>query len=243
MIKYILAGLLVFLLAAIIVAPAGILDRLVSQTDSAELTHSRGSLWRGQADLLVDNTHLGQVNWDFNMSSLFRLQPTYAWDLTQSHWQLSGLAGTSLSEVAVDLTGEIDADGVNQWLGSYDITTGGHFEILPTRIQLPHNSRLPSNLTGQINWSGGPVRYTLSGLLSEANLPPLVAYLDMNASNEPQATVFASQDQTPLLIATLSANGYAKVGISKRFTQLLNNPWPGTDPDHHIVIQVEEKIF
>ena len=243
MTKYILAGLLVFVLAAIAAAPAGIVDRLVSQSGTAELTHSRGSLWRGQADLLVEDNHLGQVSWDFNVGSLFKLQPTYEWTLAQSNWQLAGLAGTGFREAEINVSGDVAAQGVNQWLAPYDITTSGTFNILPTQILLPHNTPLPTTFAGQINWTGGLVRYTLSGLLSEATLPPLVAYLDMNENNEPQATVFAQNDQTPLLIASIGVDGFAKVGISKRFTALLNNPWPGSDPDHKIVIQLEEKIF
>ena len=243
MIKYVLAGLVVFVIAAIAAAPAGIVDRLVSQSGTAELTHSRGSLWRGQADLLVENNHLGQVNWDFNVGSLFKLQPTYDWTLTQSNWTLAGLAGTGLREAELKVSGDVDARAVNQWLAPYDIITSGTFSILSTEVLLPHNATVPRAFTGQINWTGGLVRYTLSGLRGEATLPPLVAYLDLNDDNEPQATVFAQNDQTPLLIASLSRDGFAKVGISKRFTQLLNNTWPGSDPDHHIVVQVEEKLF
>lgn len=243
MIKYVLAGLLVFVIAAIAAAPAGIVDRLVSQSGTAELTHSRGSLWRGQADLLIENNHLGQVNWDFDVSSMFKLQPTYQWTLTQANWTLAGMAGAGFTEAEFNVSGEIDAQAVNQWLAPYDIVTSGTFTVLPTRVLLPHNTAVPSDFAGQVNWTGGLVRYTLSGLLGEATLPPLVAYLDLNDNDEPQAIVFAQNDQTPLLIASLSRNGFAKVGISKRFTRLLNNPWPGSDPDHHIVVQVEEKVF
>jgi type II secretion system (T2SS) protein N len=243
MTKYVLAGLVVFVIAAIAAAPAGIVDRLVNQSGTAELTHSQGSLWRGQADLLVENNHLGQVQWDFKVGSLFKLKPTYQWTLTQSNWALAGAAGTGFSEVEFNVSGEVDAQAINQWLAAYDITTSGTFNIAPTEVLLPHDATLPRAFTGQINWTGGLVRYTLSGLRSEASLPPLVAYLDLNEDNEPQATVFAQNDQTPLLIASLGNSGFAKVGISKRFTQLLNNPWPGTDPDHHIVVQVEEKVF
>ena len=191
----------------------------------------------------MENNHLGQVNWDFNVGSLFKLQPTYDWTLTQSNWTLAGLAGTGLHEAELKVSGDVDARAVNQWLAPYDIITSGTFSILPTEVLLPHTATVPRAFTGQINWTGGLVRYTLSGLRGEATLPPLVAYLDLNDDNEPQATVFAQNDQTPLLIASLGRDGFAKVGISKRFTQLLNNPWPGSDPDHHIVVQVEEKLF
>jgi hypothetical protein len=243
MIKYLLIGLLVFLLVAISVAPAGIMNRIVSQTSMAELTHSRGSVWQGQADLLVQNNHLGQLNWDFEGTSLFQLQPTYQWSLQQAHWQLSGRAGSSLDLAHLEISGDIDAQAANQWLQPYDIRTSGQFVLQPTTISMAHNTTLPQSVEGQLDWSGGMVRYTLSGLLSEANLPPLVAYLDTNPAGDPQATVFARDDQTPLLIASVAANGFAKVGISKRFTQLLGNPWPGSDPDHKIVIEVEEKVF
>lgn len=243
MIKYLFIGLIVFLIVAISVAPAGILNRIVSQTNVAELAHSRGSVWQGQADLMVQNTPLGQLNWDFEGTSLFKLQPTYQWTLQQEHWQLAGRAGSSMDLANLEISGEIDAQAANQWLAPYDISTSGNFSVQPTMISIAHNATMPQSLDGQIDWSGGLVRYTLSGLLSEANLPPLVAYLETNPAGEPQATVYAQNNQTPLLIATIGANGFAKVGISKRFTQLLNNPWPGSDPDHKIVIEIEEKLF
>ena len=241
--RYILLGLAVFVLVAIAAAPASILDRIVSQTDAAQLTHSRGTLWRGQADLLLQDSPMGQLNWDFNVGSLFKLRPTYQWTLTQSDWQLGGLVGTTPDEVNFDVSGQLDALAVNQWLALYDISSSGTFDIQPTQISVSHDNGQPTYVSGQINWSGGQVRYTLSGVLRETKLPPLVAYLDMSSNGEPQATVFAQNDQTPLLIATIGANGYAKVGMTKRFTLLLNNPWPGTDPDHKIVVKVEEKVF
>ena len=86
------------------------------------------------------------------------------------------------------------------------------------------------HLNGQIDWSGGLVRYTLAGVLYEVQLPPLTAYLDQNTENDPIATVYTQGGSTPLIMATLGKDGFAKVGMTKLFTKLLNNPWPGLPP-------------
>ena len=86
------------------------------------------------------------------------------------------------------------------------------------------------------------MRYALSGRTTTASLPALVAYLDEDAIR-PVATVFTQSGQTPLIKAELLENGYAKVGITKLLTKMLNNPWPGSDPDHAIVLEVEEQVL
>ena len=70
-------------------------------------------------------------------------------------------------------------------------------------------------------------------------LPPLVAYLGEGA----EATVFAQNGQTPLIKAELQDNGFAKVGITRLLTKMLDNPWPGSEPDHAVVLEVEEQVF
>ena len=91
----------------------------------------------------------------------------------------------------------------------------------------------------QVTWSGGQVRYILSGRSSTSILPPLVAYLGEGA----EATVFAQNGQTPLIKAELLDNGFAKVGITRLLTKMLDNPWPGSEPDHAVVLEVEEQVF
>lgn len=58
-----------------------------------------------------------------------------------------------------------------------------------------------------------------------------------------EAVVFAAGGQTPLLQAQLQDDGFAKVGVTKLLTKMLNRPWPGSDADHEVVLEVEEQVF
>jgi hypothetical protein len=83
------------------------------------------------------------------------------------------------------------------------------------------------------------VTYLLSGKLYNSALPPMRALLGPG----PEAIAFATGDETPLLLARLEPNGFAKVGVTKYLTKILGNPWPGGDPDHAVVLEVEEQVF
>ena len=51
--RYILLGILTFVGAAIVFAPAGIIPRVLSTTPNLDMVDARGTLWRGQGQLLA----------------------------------------------------------------------------------------------------------------------------------------------------------------------------------------------
>ena len=59
----------------------------------------------------------------------------------------------------------------------------------------------------------------------------------------PVAVAYATGESTPLLQAALTGNGFARIGVTKYLTRLLGQPWPGGDPDHAVVLEVEEQVF
>ena len=243
MIRYLVAGLVLFFGFAVVFAPAGLLDRILESSGQADLTDTRGTLWQGQANLLINQQPLGVVTWDFAATSLLQLAPRYLWALDGSGKQLNGSAAVSFNTLQADVQGSIDNSAINPLLSTYNIYIAGQLELQPSRTTLLTGSGQVTALDGQIDWSGGLVRYTLSGILRETTLPPLSAFLQMSDQGMPQAIGYVTGEQTPLMIATLGDNGFAKVGITKLFTKLVDNPWPGSDPDHAVVIEVEEQIF
>jgi hypothetical protein len=243
MIRYIIAGALLFLGFVIAFAPAGILERLLEENTQAELTDTRGTLWHGQAQLLVNKHHIGALSWDFAPLSLLGLAPRYDWQLTAEDKRMQGSAALSFAQAEAAAQGSLDADAINPTLRAYDIFIGGHFDVQPTHVAVLTENRVVTELDGALNWSGGLVRYTLSGIMRETTLPSMSAILSMNDSGMPQAVVYATGEQAPLMLVSLHDNGFAKVSITKLFTKLLGNPWPGSDPDHAVVIEVEEQIF
>jgi hypothetical protein len=119
---------------------------------------------------------------------------------------------------------------------------------LPLRVDEPATgppstgaapSLAPGEASGTASWSGGYVRYRLSGQSYSGDLPPLEAALGDGL----EAYVYPVQEQTPLIRAQLLSNGFAKIGITRLLTRLLNNPWPGSDADHEVVLEVEEQLY
>jgi type II secretion system (T2SS) protein N len=241
--RYLLVGILLFALFGLFVAPAGLLKRLVEDRSDVVLLEPNGTLWNGNSQVLANGIDLGKITWNFNALALLGANIDYALTLQDAAWQLQGNAGRSFSSVNANLSGTIDSAAINRWLEDYDIFINGAVEIAPTQIIADPDNRQITYLQGQLRWQGGDVRYALSGISHQAALPPLEAYLDMNDANQPQAVVYEQGQQTPLIITTFAANGFVKVGVTKRFTQILQNPWPGSDPDHAVVIEVEEQIF
>ncbi len=246
MVRYVLTGFVIFLVCAIIFAPAGLIDRVIDNQPGVALTDTRGTLWQGTGNISVEvnrNTQLnGTLSWDFNWLSLISLAPTYQWTLSRSDVSLSGTAGVTTSGQVMGVQGNLEAAVLNEFLAIYYIVLSGDFSISPSKILRAHHGQI-TDIQGQIDWSGGRVRYTLAGILHEAQLPAMTAYLEPNASRQPAATVFAQGGSTPLIIASIGENGFVKVGMTKLFTKLLRTPWPGSDPDHAVVLEVEEQLL
>jgi len=243
LIRYIVIGLALFLGFGLAFAPAGILARLVQANAPARVIDPQGTLWRGQGQLSLNHVPVGSITWDFDLGSLLRAAPGYRWTLEREEEQINGFTGLGFSSIDAAFQGRFNARSLNEWLRTYDIFLSGTFDIAPSSLTFSRQANHISRLDGQINWSGGLVRYTLSGLLNEATLPPMRAILRLSEQGVAEAAVYAQDQRTPLLVASLGENGYVKVGITKLFTKVLNSPWPGSDPDHAVVIEVEEQIF
>jgi hypothetical protein len=56
-------------------------------------------------------------------------------------------------------------------------------------------------------------------------------------------TVYAVDDSTPLLLAHVTQDGMASLGITKQFTKRVGQPWVGGEPDHAVVLEVAEDLF
>ena len=246
--RYILFGLLIFIGCVIAFMPAGILLRAVSDRGPVVFASPAGTIWRGSARLMLEGAPLGLLKWSFQATSVLRLAPGFAWQLSGDGLHLAGDAGIGFDGLAGTASGNLDATALAPWLNRYDIRLAGQFELAPTSISLalPRGgsdaAKLPL-VEGEINWSGGPAEYVLSGQFNQAQLPPITAYLAPDAEGQTRLAAFARGSDIPLLTAGPGAPGFVKVGITKHFTKILGSPWPGSDPDHKIVIEVEEQLF
>ena len=77
--RYIIAGTVLFVGFAIAFAPAGLVDRGVENVPGVDLVDTRGTVWNGQAQMLLEGQPLGVVNWQFQPLTVLRAAPGYAW--------------------------------------------------------------------------------------------------------------------------------------------------------------------
>ena len=176
----------------------------------------------------------------FRPVTLLKLFPGYAWTLAGEHIDIGGGMNLAPGRAAISITGSVDAEAINRWLANYELFMAGEFRLRGLAMQFADNR--PDDAGGTVGWSGGHLRYVLAGRPRTVALPPLEARVGFQ--DGPIATVFAVGDfTTPLLEAELLDSGFVRIGITKRLTKLLNDPWPGGGPDHEIVLAVEEKIL
>ncbi|MCZ6709903.1 MAG: type II secretion system protein N [Gammaproteobacteria bacterium] len=236
--RTILWGVLLFLGFAVAFAPAGLLRVALDQIDGVTLTDPTGTIWHGRGQILLQGNSLGRLDWDIHPSGLLTGALSFDFELVDPGHTLTGLASLGISRTfALQVSGRMSADLVNRFLAPYDMMISGELSLTDAALTLSGGAAKSAG--GSIAWSGGRVRYTLSGRTLTSELPPMVAYLGERA----EATVFEQNGQTPLIRAELMENGFAKIGITKLLTKLLDNPWPGANPDHAVVLEVEEQIF
>lgn len=236
-----LIGIATFAVCAIVLAPASLVGLLVRDARPLTLGALTGTLWHGSGDVGFDGTPLGRLNWSFAPVLLLNGQFGFDVDLHGDQLDLAGRAGASPGGASAQLHGTLDAALLKEPLARYAVELPGSFAFDDVDVTHRYGSRLPM-LRGDLKWTGGMVNYRLSGRDQRLDLPPLAGLLD-SSSGQPTLTVTKIDDTMPLLIGHLTEDGVASLGITKQFTKMLGEPWPGSEPDHAVVLEVGEKLF
>ncbi|NKB97506.1 MAG: hypothetical protein GKR90_03255 [Pseudomonadales bacterium] len=236
--RYIAAGLAVFLISIIAFAPASLVARFIQPDAQLALLEPRGSVWNGTGLVVASGQQLGQINWTVDTLSLLTLAPRVHWQLEQPLLEIH-LTTVGVNRVKFSVNGTADLELLKPLLHQYDLFIPGTINMTDITGIFTVEDETVDELDGTLNWSGGLVRYVLSGQFSESNLPELKAEL----SAPVKAEVTTHTSPTHLLEAELTNNGFVKIGITKMLTKMLNRPWPGSDPDHAVVLVVEEQLF
>ena len=235
--RLVIFGVLLFLTFTVAFAPAGIVTRLIPSS-ATTLLEPEGSLWHGQAKLYHQGHGLGTLSWRLHPTSLLLLNPRVDWRLTQRGLTASATTiGVTTPNFVVN--GDLDMHLIAPLLARYDLSVPGTVTFNGVSGRLDPQERTLTELAGQALWSGGPIEYVLSGQRSKSVLPAMEVILNAPAS----ATVRALGARVPMMEIAFTAQGSVAIGLTKMFTKLLGRSWPGRDPDHTIVLVVEEQFF
>lgn len=237
MAKALVLGVLVFLILVITRTPAGLIRSFIPDDSPTTLLSLNGTIWNGDGDLLVDGMPVGHLAWNFRPGTLLNGAVGYGVSLTGGGVDIQGSLAKGFGPADAELQGTVAASFVNQWLAPYYIELSGTFEL--NEVVATIKGRQLESLSGRLTWDGGPLQYKLSGNMYNSVLPPMTADLGPGS----KAIAYATGESTPLLHAELKADGFARIGVTKYLTRILGEPWPGGDPDHAVVLEVEEQVF
>ncbi len=239
--RLVLIGALAFTASLVVFAPASLLRGAIADVPGVALTGLSGTLWNGAARLVVGGVDLGALT--FRLRPGDALRARFAYDVTVEGTDLSidAIAAAAPGHYDVMLDGRVGASRLRDWLAAYDLTVPGVLSIKEVKLIGAWGARLP-NATGEVNWTGGDVRYRLSGRPYQTQLPELSGFLD-SSGGSPVLTVYEPGQPTPLMFLKIASDGLATAGITKQFTKLIGQPWASGEPDHAVVLEVGEKLF
>jgi hypothetical protein len=235
-------GLACFGVFFVAFAPASLVSALLThEIPGASVVDSRGTVWFGSARVNHAAGALGRVHWRFRPAGLLSLRVGYDVRLEAGSDRIDARVHAGRRSLELEAAGALDAAHLEAVLAPYGIYLPGAFTIDALRLVQQRGTRLP-DVRGELRWSGGDVRYRLSETDHRAPLPPLITFIDSSAG-QPEVSVYAVDDETPLILARIAQDGWVTIGITKRFTQLTGQPWHGEQPEHAVVVEVQEKLF
>ncbi|MEM1432790.1 MAG: type II secretion system protein N [Pseudomonadota bacterium] len=254
MIRYLLLALVVIIGVVIVRLPASLLTERIPR-DTVVLTQPGGTLWQGSAQAALGTQRLGRLSWSLHPLALLRLEAVADFALSGSELGVAGVAGIGVDQqLSLTLDGEIGNRLLNAILAPYAIRIDG--DLAASKVAVAGQLRDLSGtartledviaftgLSGQLRWDGGLASYTLQAGTSTATFPALQGRLGLSPEQLPELAVYSQGIDFALLRAGVLTEGFVKVGVSRRFTELAGLPWPGQEPDDAIVLEVEQQVF
>ncbi|MGI9327687.1 MAG: type II secretion system protein N [Pseudomonadales bacterium] len=241
MIRYVLVGIVVIIALLIYMAPATLLKQPLATVPDIDVQQLRGTLWQGQGLLAVAQTPLGDLHWRAQPTALLSGRMAASYQLAGSNLALTGEVAVATKSVNASTNGEVQAALINQLLADYELSMSGALE--PEAVSVELVEQRVTALNGQIHWAGGIVSYALEGRQATQQLPPMRADLSLDEADLPLATIYSDGVNFPVLTLRLMDSGFVKVSLTRRFTQIVGMPWPGSEPDHAVVLEVEQQVF
>lgn len=232
-------------------APARLATNALAQgAGDIKLLAPRGTLWNGSGQLLINGESVGDVAWQVVPAKLLTLEAAVSWQVRNADYALQGLASLGQQETVNlrETSGVIRESFLRKTLQRYDIFPAGDLTIKTldiTNLQLNEAGNWPKNVhaEGLVQWTGGAVSYRLAGTDFDVNLPAMDAAVSTPKGGWPMLEVTEQETSALLMTGRLTPTGSAAIGITRGLTRLTGQLWPGSEPDHAVVLEVEEQLI
>jgi hypothetical protein len=226
---------------AVVRAPASLVEHLfvLPPSSSIQVNRISGTIWSGSASIKFNQLFNADLDWSIPFQKVLVFKPAVIWSLKSNLSSLKGKSLIASDRITTKMSGEVDAYLLNIL---FDLS--GNLDVRSLRVKNELNKEFSlSSLEGELEWSGGPVSYILSTFPLTIDSPAFQINVRDQQAYEFLAELYAENTDYPLLTIELEKSGFAKIKVTKNFTQLFGNVWPGAQADKEIVFELEEKIF
>ncbi len=250
MIKKILAGVLLFVVAWSVFAVATLPATLLWQR-FPELNHHlarvglsiqgvEGTLWSGRALLRYQQVQ-GLLDWHLQPSGLLQLQLPLALRLESELGDVNAAVALGVSQQRLRIErAQVDLARLTPLLQAQRVRLSGDLMLADVEFQL--QDQVIDYVSGQVSWSGGPIAYPVGRQVRERTLPPFQGLLTM----KDQTAHFGLREaggRFDVIEATLNPQGEALASVKGRLFELVQEPLPGNYGEQDNVVKVKHKLL
>ena len=226
--------------------PASVVKRFVEGAPLIPFTliNTSGTLWKGNGEINTNEFPATSVSWSIPIVDILRLRPSVVWQLDTNDSSLKGKSSTSGLNVITSVSGKIGSTLLNQFFFNYDIRLDGSVSIEHLLLVNDRSKSFSiSRLDGLLIWSGGEITYLLAKTPVTINSP----LFELEIFDKNLGVIHAKLNNYnynfPLLLASLTDRGKLTIKVTKAFTKIFGNEWPGSDSEEENVLELEEYIF
>jgi hypothetical protein len=240
MFRYIAAGVLLVLLFCIVLAPASLLRYATANVPGLNLIATSGTVWSGSGGVVVQGEKVGEASWSFQLPSILAMELRWRVEFSGRDAALAGEIGVNPGTFRANASGSLGEEALNYTLQPWGILITEAVSV--ETISVVWEDRELTTVDGKLYWPGGAVSWIMDGQLTNAALPAMNGQVGQS-SGRLTGLLTPEQGQIPVVQIVLAPDGTFTVKISKLLTRLLGRPWPGSEPDHAIVIEMVDKVF
>ena len=226
--------------------PASLVTRFLESSPHIPITllNTSGTLWDGSGRIRNNAIREVNISWSIPIFDILLLSPSVIWKLDVNDSVLQGKSSISDNKINTDLSGTIGSVFLNRIFSEYDVRLDGSLRVEGLSMTTdPSKSFSINQLDGLAIWAGGEVTY----MLAKSPVTIMSPVFELELFNKKPSIIEARLNSPsysfPLLLASLTEKGNLNVKVTKAFTEIFGNKWPGQDSEENIVLELEEYIF
>jgi general secretion pathway protein N len=202
----------------------------------------QGTVWQGQGRVNIPNVGKVTGQWDIQLAALLSGQLSAAVNIKGDELKFKGLVTGSLGQLQID-QGEafLSSRYLQPVLRQGRSSLTGDFELSQfSGIFLLKDQQILA-AAGRLLFTGGDVSFPLDGKNVNATLPVLVGAIQKPAENV--ELVITNTDGQDIGNGYIQPDGWAGIGIRRRFLDILGLQWPANVAAEKIIFEASQKLL